>query len=173
MKSSIFDYVKKSVIVWLSPHGQVMPRADNWKSKHSVEVQCFLCCPNRCDFVIVNNVCFGFKLFLQKGEEFRYISTSMIKLMNTEYNVHNFCLPKSAINKVYWTHVYNLYAQQITTFVILRHRKHSCASNNSDVPEQQREFWISSKWLKLLRKAGHLQLISVARRRQIDIRIHM
>ena len=85
---------EKSVIVWLSPHG----RADNWKSKHSVEVQCFLCCPNRCDFVIVYNVCFGFKLFLQKGEEFWYISTAMIKLMNTEYNVHTFCFTKSAMN---------------------------------------------------------------------------
>ena len=76
--------------------------------------------------------------FSKKGEEFRYISTSMIKLMNTEYNWHNFCLPKSAINKVYWTHVYNFYAQQITTFLISWHRKHSCASNNSDAPEQQR-----------------------------------
>ena len=38
------------------------------------------------------------------------------------------------------------------------------------------EFWISCKWLKLLRKAGRLQLIqnaafSVARQRQCDIRI--
>ena len=55
-------FSEKSVIVWLSPHG----RANNWRSNYSVEVQCFLCCLNRCDFVIVNNVCFGFKLFLQK-----------------------------------------------------------------------------------------------------------